>query len=100
MSETKWTPGEWKLTFDPEFAYVRADHHGQVSKSYRGGPNPEFNAANEANARLIAAAPELYAALDELFREAMKAMTTGNSNLAVAHERARSALSKARGETE
>ena len=77
MSETKFTPGPWSL---PHFAnpdceckcgYVLVEGYcGAVAKVYYSqdralghGDNPPFYEAC-ANAHLIAAAPDLYAALD------------------------------------
>jgi hypothetical protein len=59
MSETKWTPGPWRV------------RHGHPSKTIRYvDPVLRFDSLirkgqnYEANARLIAAAPDLYEALD------------------------------------
>jgi hypothetical protein len=71
-TETKHTPGPWKYHLgngaNPRF-------HIQTEGSYQIASTPELNkhrmaaeenAGKEANARLIASAPELLAALDAL----------------------------------
>ena len=70
--ETKHTPGPWLLVSDP-------GHFDSLTTIHGGGPADRFPhwqmivqvggadvGALEANARLIAAAPELLAALQEL----------------------------------
>lgn len=75
-SEPKWTPGPWdfsmaKMPIDGEYdycisavvdgeRYVISEAFGRVSEKQR--PNAH------ANARLIAAAPELYEALERLLK--------------------------------
>ena len=65
----KHTPGPWQIcSSDDGRPYIRAGESGPiVAKAYRAtvghGPLP-----GTANARLIAAAPELLAALEQLVR--------------------------------
>jgi len=96
MSETKWTPGPWK-------------NHGRIE----GAPGPEHSAVaaytllarvystafgdtenQDANATLIAAAPELYEALLTL---AHCTIATTSSEWDAAWKKADKALAKARG---
>lgn len=88
MSERKWTPGPWVIGKDAEGGegfgwfvgaggYCRADIVGPTCDT-------------KANAHLIAAAPELYEALDHLYHKAM--LTHGDREIV------REALAKARGE--
>ncbi len=73
MSETKWTPGPWTAranTWSRFEIYYSRGHRGQlasVAKHDDPSSPPPVN-ETEANARLIAAAPELYDALDEIIR--------------------------------
>lgn len=65
----KWTPGPWE--FRP-YGGMFPSHRGNIISICRGFPQrwvadavgQETADEREANARLIAAAPELYAALD------------------------------------
>lgn len=110
MSETRWTPGPWTL----ETAYRDED---LLSVVYVSEDNQEFPIAEEvggrrhgadfedesecvANAHLIAAAPELYEALEECKRVLSDLQSTQleGTRTRAAWEKARAALAKARGE--
>lgn len=95
MSQPKWQPGPWKVDPDhrPGMAWNRhivfGDGDGRICfMAHSGGGNPE---RDQANANLIAAAPELYAALDGL-------LAAPRETAAAAEIAARAALAKARGE--
>ena len=106
MSEPKWTPWPW-----PEPEYDNCDRGsgewwniGGIARTMGHGYNArtEERAKDEANARLIASAPELYEALEsyvvaveELKRNNQFAATFLLGSLA---DKARAALAKARGE--
>lgn len=105
MSETKFTPGPWRTvrpSDNPTKLYVR-DCGGLIAEgpfpSHYEGQDERFAKEvdqYEANARLIAAAPELYEALDQILDD------MGNDGLSccqAAKDQARAALAKARGET-
>lgn len=76
MSDTKWTPGPWHLEDDhPKRAavFVNDGDDWQVAVLYSGRGDADIQDSNGvwqndpvriANARLIAAAPELYEALE------------------------------------
>ena len=97
MSERKWTKGPWE-------AALERGCHGVIAHALpEGGANfvalvgndadtPEKEPSRFANAHLIAAAPELYEALD---RMVALFMTENGEDVAGA----RAALAKARGET-
>jgi hypothetical protein len=108
MSETPWTPGPWVVDTD----WPNNRHHAcEIISGGIGHPFHEHRAlANvvvkvdggsyprgEANARLIAAAPELAEALDNI----MMALDLPGDHceLANAKRQAIAALAKARGET-
>ena len=61
---SKHTPGPWAVERDAEgrLHVVEGDFLDVAEVGYLSGPDPE------ANARLIAAAPELLEALEQLFR--------------------------------
>ncbi len=107
--ETKWTPGPWDgsdrgrkdSNFGGFSCRVRADA-GTVAKVYELGRWDECQDTARANARLIAAAPDLYAALEELVarRDKESAAYGGLSpdGSDGRYARARAALRRARGE--
>ena len=93
MGETKFTPGPW--TFEGRTIYALEEAgwrrgepvmRNRFDCSVQGPFCPD--AEKQANAHLIAAAPDLYDALDYLL----------NDDTHDAREQARAALAKARGE--
>lgn len=117
MSGPKFTPGPWSL---PHFAspdvncqceYVLCDHlmgaiasvhcSGEGDDWAQGGDNPKFEEA-VANARLIAAAPEMYEALKALFESYKELADSGDAGFwsledTLEGKQALAALSKAEG---
>ena len=96
----KHTPGPWKITdkIDGQFAYTPRIHVGPAVVYYTAGyhtaeQDSEFKAIAEANARLIAAAPELLDALQEIV-EAQKGGYLGWSHI----DAASAAIAKATGQ--
>jgi hypothetical protein len=88
MSETKWTPGPWQT----EENHIVA---GAVRVAVVDTPNIHGGVdwiECDYNARLIAAAPDLYAALSALLDD------VGRTNSMPGAVQARAALAKARGE--
>lgn len=65
---SKHTPGPWKVlrdaVFHVETAYADQEYSGNICTVYEGTGMPKVMA--EANARLLAAAPEMLEALKEL----------------------------------
>ena len=61
MSEPKFTPGPWRLDADSHIRATNDDRHTTIALI-----PPNFHSADiwDANAHLIAAAPELYAVLE------------------------------------
>ena len=106
MEETRWTKGPWKIgSQTAKKTYRRIDAgarwYGLAKVVVRldNDPNPE----GEANARLIAAAPDLYEALAELSRLADEIWVLGMSNqeaaaLEAAWKKGDAALARARGD--
>lgn len=97
MSETKFTPGHWVYAGRLGFGHLISPN---IAVAY-GGDGSGRADDGLANANLIAAAPDLYAALcDLLENEKYQTMVGGNPRAVDAMlERARAALSKARGQT-
>lgn len=86
MSERKWTPGPWTTGLDSGQWFV-ADQNGELVATVC-----EWSTAlDQADAHLIAAAPEMYEALDAL------AYHPAHQDTAMGR-RARDILAKARGE--
>lgn len=88
MSETKFTPGPWNLGAGILRIYDASNE--EVAVATRASPKNRY--AAPANAALIAAAPELYAALDKVLNHSLTHLS-GDVEPVV-----RAALSKARGE--
>lgn len=103
QQQAQHTPGPWETD---RGAYVHQIGGGTVARAYAGGAaarTKEGKAEEEANARLIAAAPELYAALRECEKELRLLNVTlngeqrPNTTMARAIETARAALAKVEG---
>ena len=88
------TKGPWKLDGGKqEWFSVRADHYGVVCNIPGYGIG-----AREANARLIAAAPELLEALEECKEVMADPFAYGETCISDAIAKARAAIAKAKGE--
>ena len=97
MSDTNWTKREWivieaNLPFDPGKVYT-----------VKGPPSDFMYLTNKADADLIAAAPELYDALEELVNVLGDDSPDKSVFVQIAQEgrastKAKAALAKARGE--
>ena len=94
---TKWTPGPWRVDSRHVGLMIESDPHGPRALASISTPIDDID---RANAALIAAAPELY--------EALEALTKDEELILAAHgiepsgnrlvKQARAALAKARGE--
>ena len=105
MSESKHTPGPWKYS-----AYHRSIMGGELSRDgcrihVASLPGHEFKHPSvDANARLIAAAPELLAAAEEVIRSRLSIGAIqeqgeqGKRHIRHLNE-LRAAIAKAKGET-
>lgn len=99
MSETKWTAGPWRVGVCP-----CGNRHCQLFNT-SNGLFPAGSGYSEDDARLIAAAPELYAALEDTeFLLRMLAENPGDvgcmiDSLKRSAADAHAALAKARGES-
>ena len=106
MNELKTTPGPWLRNGDFVFALDETQTVNRmsllVSAEYVNWDTkrPALESESVANAALIAAAPELYAALEALFACDMEhvLMFDGKEDQVAAIQLARAALKKARGE--
>lgn len=111
MSGRPWTPGPWST--HPEDLrggrYWVIDMPGMAADDYFDEPFAIHESDNgEANARLIAAAPDLYEAVNEMLdhepsREDFRSDAKGDLQFKIATqvwERARAALAKADGRGE
>lgn len=95
-NETKFTPGPWEVLLSAlqEVYSSRGEH---LFRSVRRDLNGVEYVEQEANARLIAAAPDLYAALEDLLAVVYPAGF--ELKLQAQMKIGRTALAKARGET-
>jgi hypothetical protein len=93
MSNPKWTPGPWLA--DPDGRYALSSDGNEILALAFDRP------AVHANTHLIAAAPELYAALRGLISEDQERdMRAEPGTYAEEWHTALTALAKARGETQ
>ena len=92
---TKHTPGPWKTLKTFGGVTIILDPDDKSVAYLRGYKHPY-----KANARLIAAAPDLLGALAEMYSESEKAMQVLGIPMLSAdwHEKARAAIAKATGE--
>ena len=99
---SKHTPGPWCISKESptiikrDLSLIRSDH-GVLIGSACGHPNSGFypsESESVANARLIAAAPELY----EVARQISEYQLEGEGDLKGIAQRARAAIAKATGE--
>lgn len=102
MSDTKWTPGPWEWYSSNSYNRLgTADDYSVLlyAVTYRDGV-AGIEWKNSADAHLIAAAPELYEALEELFdAEWMVCNDYGGKRREIVIDKAEAALKKARGES-
>ena len=96
MSETSWTPGPWKIQRTNQGVFIEGNVEKPIGYLALIRPvHPDGNRVMEdANAALIAAAPELYEALEWAYR--VHGEHGGPLGLGVAMK---AALEKARGES-
>ncbi len=99
MSENNWTPGPWKYR-DGKEKYAKGSqwHYGFLICSTDGEQiaqtSGRYDGTDEPNARLIAAAPELYEALKNMLDK----YGCGTALKCPDCDQARAALAKAEGE--
>lgn len=100
MTERKWTKGPWVVDtpIGEDLPWVNAECNHTLDENGVEQYMSVSGSCGMANARLIAAAPELYEALEDLFKE----LTLGDfelpSSLKPEIAQAAKALAKARGE--
>lgn len=112
MSETRFTPGPWHRNIKPARKYptVWAGRNTHVAAVVAGAPRGSGNGETmvdeeiEANIDLIAAAPDLYAALETFLSEYVALVESGDAGFWDGEKEpkviaARSALRRARGES-
>lgn len=98
MSE-KWTKGPWVFTapIGAEHAEVRDKDGRRIAVTI--GSYPMRTRTEDANAHLISAAPELYAALERLYGRLLMSDRDGECRITAEEgEMAEFALKKAKGE--
>ncbi len=91
----EFTPGPWHVHDEDGYWFIYGHNDFQIHNTFNAGGNPEGRFMAEANRNLIAAAPELYEALEVLLGDCA---AIGVEPFGA--ERARAALAKARGSTE
>lgn len=99
MSERKWTPGPW-LFHQPWAGFSKiTGPSGELIFGIAAGADHERQSSDvcDANARLIAAAPELYAALEAITDQLERIGDTRPHKDGQFIDDARAALKKAQG---
>ena len=91
--QPKWTPGPWRAVMGSRHVVDVFAGDRDVVSVYGGGVGFEYR---DANAHLIAAAPDLYAALEAM--TARMSLYSGHHDDALT-AMGKAALAKARGET-
>ena len=98
-NENKFTPGPWSVMPERDWIVVMPENcdigHGKKYVACGGG-NKEVN---NANARLIAAAPELLAALESIEKRLNSKACDRNPDALFCWQISRAAIAKAKGET-
>jgi hypothetical protein len=97
MSTAKHTPGPWFYRKGDEWSHSVVTHHGELPDGSINcwtvaSINKRREPEHEANARLIAAAPELLGALQAMYAMDWRAGPSGDE-----YERARTAIATATG---
>lgn len=101
MTAAKHTPGPWHCDGISEYTgemLVRAENGDTVTRVCCYGPQSETPFSQAANARLIAAAPELLAALQVMVRDYAAVHDIGDVEMQPAIYQARAAIATATGE--
>lgn len=99
MSEAKFTKGPWKATYDSQLQALIEIYNTEdrIIAVLPDRGTVEAMPEIEANANLIAAAPDMYEALEEVWRILDSTMPLSRDNRA---DRIKRVLLKARGEEE
>ena len=99
---TNHTPGPWAVRFTEQSNVIQIVAHdvgAVIARTAEAHPESGIYSDIEHNARLIAAAPELLAALDDLVQQIDKGAKAGRLDLTVIFTtEARAAIARARGE--
>jgi len=108
MAGTAWTPGPWSVKrlgpitpWTGALSIMAADGQSAVAHTTRGweGDGTDGDTSGQANAALIAAAPELYEALEHMTAFIQK-WVNPSADLPYNYHTALRALARARGEAQ
>ena len=99
MIETHHTPGPWRVQATGHSFVVEAHTHTEAISVDENGNPCRWSEYNEANARLIAAAPELLEALQRLSAQCTRLRLPGQPETD-AERTARAVIAKATGGAE
>ena len=97
MSKTKHTPGPWRVQATGHSFVVEAHTHTEVISVDENGNPCRWSEYNEANARLIAAAPELLEVLRLMVAMAETGMCDFNPHDEYVMDKAKAVIDKATG---
>ncbi len=96
-NETKHTPGPWKYDVAGYGNIRREKHDGKKICDFTRCFTPEAFSRHEANARLIAAAPCILAALEDCVESLSRLPDVDGAYRVTCIEQARAAIAKAKG---
>ena len=96
---SKHTPGPWQIKrhFDPGYKFISAQKHTALAQVVWCMEDEDRSPECEANAHLIAAAPDLLGALNSLL-EYLHEYDLDYPEAAPVFDKARAAIAKAKGE--
>jgi hypothetical protein len=78
--ETSFTPGPWKVKSEPKFTVVYSEMNGCIMMANHNGAHAK---EQEANANLIAAAPDMFEVIDAFLKTGYYSTEVGNKALAL-----------------
>ena len=101
MSNAKYTPAPWSANWNGSYYQIDTETEGQIGDACASQFIEGNTDKGKANARLIAAAPEVWEALEDVMAwiDNWEPDMTGDDEWSASEERVRAAIAKATGGT-